>query len=349
MEVRLGDQLDFRNGSCAPARKATGRFPVYGANGPIGYTGEHNARGPLIVVGRVGSYCGSVHYCDSDIWATENALVCLAKNRQETQYWYYALQTCKLNEHRAGTGQPLLNQGILRDISVQTVSGPDRLRVAQLLGAFDEKIAANRRVIAAAEALMVATVESISDEVPLSCLADRSTVSLNPADFDDVVAHFSLPAFDEGAQPQIVDAGLVKSGKFLLSEPCVLFSKLNPRVPRIWNVMALPVEMAVASTEFVVLTPKFGDTSALWSAVRHRDVTDALQQKVAGTSGSHQRIRPAELLDVRVPDVRGLSTGTTQAITALGGQCQARRTECRWLSAYRRLLLPLVVSGELAV
>ncbi|MFZ1178835.1 MAG: restriction endonuclease subunit S, partial [Mycobacterium sp.] len=75
MKTRLGDHFDFSNGSSVPRRASDGRFRVYGANGAIGYAPEHNASGPLIVLGRVGSYCGSLRYCDSDVWVTENALV----------------------------------------------------------------------------------------------------------------------------------------------------------------------------------------------------------------------------------------------------------------------------------
>ena len=106
MKANLGDHLDFSNGSGSPVRTSDGDIPVYGANGPIGYATQPNARGPLIVIGRVGSYCGSVRYCDSDVWVTDNAFVCRAKNPLETRYWYYALQTCGLNDHRAGSGSP---------------------------------------------------------------------------------------------------------------------------------------------------------------------------------------------------------------------------------------------------
>jgi len=101
--VRLGDYLDFSNGSTPPVRESNGRYPVYGANGAIGYAAQSNASGPLIVVGRVGSNCGSLRYCDSDVWVTDNALACRAKYPAETRYWYYALQTCRLNQHRAGS------------------------------------------------------------------------------------------------------------------------------------------------------------------------------------------------------------------------------------------------------
>ena len=37
VQVRLGDHLDFSNGSGSRPRGSKGRFPVYGANGAIGY------------------------------------------------------------------------------------------------------------------------------------------------------------------------------------------------------------------------------------------------------------------------------------------------------------------------
>ena len=349
MKTKLGDHLDISNGSSLPGRVPVGRFRVYGANGAIGYAAQHNASGPLIVLGRVGSYCGSLRYCDSDVWVTDNALVCRAKDPQETRYWYYALHTCGLNEHRAGSGQPLLNQRILKDISVWTVAAHQRQRIAELLGALDDKISVNERVIEAAERLMVATAESVCDYAPLSRLASRSTQFVDPEEFDDVVAHFSLPAFDDGAKPRLVTDGSVKSGKFVLSEPCVLCAKLNPRIPRIWNVVSLPSQMALASTEFVVLRPIGVDTSALWSAVCQRDVLETLKQQVAGTSGSHQRIRPRDLLEVRVRDVRRLAPAALRTITGLGVLCHARRTESMRLSALRDALLPQLMSGKVRV
>src|SRR5262249_20697947 len=142
------------------------------------------------------------------------------------------------------------------------------------------KIAANNRVIVTAEALMLATTESVSEYVPLSSLVSRSTKFVEPGEFDATVAHFSFPAFDGGARPELVSARSIRSGKLVLPGRCVLFSKLNPRIPRIWNVVNLPAEMAVASTEFVVLMPTDVDTSALWSALRQREVSQTLQQLV---------------------------------------------------------------------
>lgn len=51
--------------------------------------------------------------------------------------------------------------------------------------------------------------------------------------FDYVVAHFSFPEFDDGVKPKIVATVAVTIGKFVLLEPCVLFAKLNSRIPLI--------------------------------------------------------------------------------------------------------------------
>ncbi|MGZ4509980.1 MAG: restriction endonuclease subunit S [Mycobacterium sp.] len=349
MTTTLGDHLDFRSGQRLPRGASSGRFCVYGANGVIGYAAEHNASGPLIVLGRVGSNCGSVHYSESDAWVTDNALACRPKDPRETRFWYYVLQACRLGGLRSGSGQPLLNQRTLRDVAVGRFPPRERRRIAALLGALDDKITANERVIEAAEALMVATVETVSEYVPLSSLARRSAAFLEPAEFDDMVAHFSLPAFDDGAKPQLVAAASVKSGKFLLAQPCVLVSKLNPKIPRIWDVVRLPQRMALASTEFVVLTPRGVDTSALWSAVRQPEVSERLARQVAGTSGSHQRVSPRDLLGVEVRDVRRLPAAASRTIAGLGALCHARRAERVRLAAFRDSLLPLLMSGRVRV
>lgn len=343
-KVRLGDHLEFRAGGVSPARAPDGSYPVYGSNGAIGYAAEHNARGPLIVVGRVGSYCGSVRYCDRDAWVTDNALICRARKPDETRYWYYALQTCGLNRYRAGSGQPLLNQTVLRDISVRAVPARDRRRIGETLGSLDDKVAANNRVVEAAEALMVAMVGRVPEKTALSNLATRSTRSLYPQGIDGRVAQYSFSAFDDGAHPSVVDGGAIKSAKFVLTGPCVLFSKLNPRIPRVWNVTSLPAEIALASTEFVVLRPIGVDTSAVWSALRQPDVSATLQRRVAGVTGSRQRIQPGELLDVEVRDVRQLSRATAETLSSLGAVCHERRAESARLSSVRETLLPQLIS-----
>lgn len=349
MAATLGDRLDFRTGDVPPPRSALGLNPVYGANGIIGRTFAHNAHGPLIVVGRVGSFCGSVHYCEGDVWVTDNALICRAHNADETRYWYYAMRNCGLNRFRAGSGQPLLNLNILRSIPVEVADASQRRQIGDLLGALDDKMAANDRVIAAAEGLMTTFVDRITERTRLSRLAQRSAECVQPQELRGTVAHYSFPAFDHDGQPALVDVNTIKSPKFLLTEPCVLFSKLNPRIRRIWNVSRLPIETALASSEFIVLRPIGVDPSVLWAALRQPDVSETLKKVVAGATGSRQRIRPSQLLDVTLPDVRCLDAHSALTIADLGAMCERRRAESAKLAAMRDKLIPLLMSGEIRI
>jgi type I restriction enzyme S subunit len=149
----LNQFLEFKNGKTSPSRKDDGNFTVFGSNGEIGRSNSANSQGPLIVIGRVGSYCGSLFYAESDAWVTDNAIICSSRDSRDVRYWYYALQTLNLNGRSSGSGQPLLNQGILGSIPFTPPEMPDRRGIAEVLGALDDKIAANTKLAATSSAL----------------------------------------------------------------------------------------------------------------------------------------------------------------------------------------------------
>lgn len=171
----LQDFLTFRNGKLSPERSSRGKFSVFGANGVIGKCNSKNAEGPSIVIGRVGSFCGSVKYSAEDSWVTDNAIICRSNNPLETRFWYYALLAQNLNSRSSGSGQPLLNQKILNSIPVAPPASHLRLAISDILGAIDDKIAANSRLIAAADALAEAQFRAALNEAhpkPLSSFAE---------------------------------------------------------------------------------------------------------------------------------------------------------------------------------
>src|SRR5690349_20344560 len=97
LSAPLSDYVDFRNGKSSPDRSDRGVIPLYGANGTIGTGDTANVQGPAFVIGRVGSYCGSLHFVPGPAWVTDNALIATASRLDECRYWFYALQTARLN------------------------------------------------------------------------------------------------------------------------------------------------------------------------------------------------------------------------------------------------------------
>lgn len=156
----LGAWLRFRNGKTSPERSATAGFPVYGSNGVIGQVDDTNVDGDSIVIGRVGSYCGSTYYSPSSCWVTDNAIIATAVDPIETRFWYYALTSVGLNRWSHGSGQPLLNQSILSAIPFAAPAPVARLKIAATLGAIDDRIESNRRLIHLIPDLVRAKVDS---------------------------------------------------------------------------------------------------------------------------------------------------------------------------------------------
>ena len=143
-ESTLGELLSFSNGKTSPERTDGLAHPVYGSNGIIGFSNKTNASPRTLIIGRVGSYCGSLYFSDDICWVTDNAILAKAINGNDSKYLFYLLHTLRLNDRRAGSGQPLLNQSILSSIPVVVPSPPEQRAIAHVLGTLDDKIELNR-------------------------------------------------------------------------------------------------------------------------------------------------------------------------------------------------------------
>lgn len=72
VETTVGELLSFANGRTSPERADGLPYPVYGSNEVIGYSNETNADEDTIVIGRVGSLCGSLYFSKHRCWVTDN-------------------------------------------------------------------------------------------------------------------------------------------------------------------------------------------------------------------------------------------------------------------------------------
>jgi type I restriction enzyme S subunit len=145
-EVKLSDIALFKNGK--KKTNEIGEIPVYGGNGIFDYTNKSN-HSNIIIIGRVGAYCGSVHYEPQSLWVSDNAIaVKNIKGVSNIKYLKYLLQTLQLNKRSIGTSQPLLTQSILKDIKIKIPSLKKQEEIAHLLSSFDNKIKNNNTIIA---------------------------------------------------------------------------------------------------------------------------------------------------------------------------------------------------------
>jgi type I restriction enzyme M protein len=101
-----------------------GEFPVYGGNGINGYHNEYFIENPIIVIGRVGAYCGSVIITQPKSWVTDNGLYVTEYLMEINQdYLAQVLSQLELNKYAKVGGQPSISQSTVyeRQIPVPTL------------------------------------------------------------------------------------------------------------------------------------------------------------------------------------------------------------------------------------
>ncbi len=189
-----------------------------------------------------------------------------------------------------------------------------------------------------------------------TCLADEielARVNVRPFEHpDEGFDHYSIPAFDDRRLPSLELGAEIKSNKYLVSGECVMVSKLNPRFPRVWRVDRSCLDRrAVASTEFLVLTdPRRWTLAFVYGLVTSSDFANRLASTAGGTSTSHQRVKPADvmnMIEVSPPaEVVKTYSAQVQPILKLADNLLQQNEVLR---ESRDLLLPRLVSGELDV
>ena len=228
-----------------------------------------------------------------------------------------------------GTGTTFLEvtKATLLDVEIPLPPLPTQRKIAAVLSAYDDLIQNNNRRIKILEDMAqtlyqewfvhfrfpghenVPMVESPLGPIPLgwkalkySDVVDLSRKGINPSKFpDEIFAHFSIPAFDSDCMPVLDRGDSIKSSKYLITEECVLVSKLNPHIPRVW-LPSLSIEhRSITSTEFLTLKPKFPiDCVFLYNLCRSPEFTAELAVRALGTSHSHQRVKPNDFLGMPV-------------------------------------------------
>ncbi|WP_413317146.1 restriction endonuclease subunit S [Agrococcus sp. 1P02AA] len=116
-----------------------------------------------------------VRYVREDITFDNNLMAALPiRDRVVPEFLYYLLRTVRLSEIAVGSALPYIKQTDLAAVATQVPALPAQHAIAEVLGALDDKLAANAKLIAAADRLATAKTRAAlypSTHKPLSELA----------------------------------------------------------------------------------------------------------------------------------------------------------------------------------
>jgi type I restriction enzyme S subunit len=124
-------------------------FPVFGANGFIGFTSAPTHTEEAIAVTCRGAACGAVHRVPAGTYITGNAMALdsIATQMVDPGYLYYALKSRGLADVVSGSAQPQITRASLGSVEVPLPPMADQRRVAALLASVDRRIDAGQAVI----------------------------------------------------------------------------------------------------------------------------------------------------------------------------------------------------------
>ena len=141
------------------------------------------------------------------------------------------------------------------------------------------------------------------------------------------------------------------SNKLVVKRNSVLLSKLNPHIPRIWLPDLHETRRSVCSTEFIVASASPGYSHEfLFSLFTSKAFASTYGTLITGTTGSHQRIRPENVLEMKnvIPPKKLVEVFKSQT-KPIFDLISRNIDQSRTLATLRDTLLPKLLSGELSV
>lgn len=137
-----------RPGDVTAEPSAERPYPVLGGNGVMGFSALWNVELPeILVIGRVGEYCGAVHRVFGRVWITDNALYAKEWLLPEANLHFVGkfLEHYDLNRFKRMAGQPLVTQGMINEHSIPLPRPDEQREIVVILDAIDRKIDLHER------------------------------------------------------------------------------------------------------------------------------------------------------------------------------------------------------------
>ncbi|WP_106495748.1 restriction endonuclease subunit S [Lentibacillus sp. Marseille-P4043] len=135
---------------------------------------------------------------------------------------------------------------------------------------------------------------------------NMSRKNVKPNDIpEEQFLHYSIPAYDNGEKPLLERGASIKSNKYLLKEPSILVSKLNPRINRVWKFDNEDKNKinSICSTEFMVYERKSSDIDLeyYYQFFKSKIFQRYLLNLQSGSTGSRMRVSPKDTLSIPIP------------------------------------------------
>ena len=262
-------------------------------------------------------------------------------------YYINAAAQSFINAHLVGAVQQHFNVGSAKRLRLPVLGLSTQRAIAEVLGALDDKIAANDKLAGAADSLVRAVLGRTggAGRVVLGDLFSNPRVAAKPpikADSYVGLEHLPRRLMWLG---QSGDADGLLSGKFWFSSDDVLFGKLRPYFHKV----VVSDRQGVCSTDILVLRPLRTELKGYsWAAASSDGVVERVSAMSAGTRMPRTNWSDLAGCEVEWPGETA-ALELSERVVAIRDRVAAALAESRYLAELRDTLLPHLMSGRITV
>ena len=211
-------------------------YPVYGANGVIGYYDNYNHEQETVIITCRGATCGTVNLTHPRSYVTGNAM-CLddVKDSVDIKYLFYSMQAYDFTKVISGTAQPQITRVGLEKVEFALPSLDMQRKIVSILDKTDSLIEKRRLQLEKLDDLIKARfVEMFGD--PVSNPYKLPMVFLG--ELSELITKGASPSWqgfnytDDPSQTLFLTSENVKNGYIDLSSPKYIEDKFNTKQKR---------------------------------------------------------------------------------------------------------------------
>ena len=145
--IRLSECLECSSSTLQESDVCkNGTYPVYGANGIVGYLDNYNTEKEAVYIIKDGSGVGTVSYVTGKCSATGTLNTLQAKEGYSLQYLYYMLKVFNFEPYKTGMAIPHIYFKDYGKAKIFCPSYTEQLKYARLLSAIDNKLSAEQSI-----------------------------------------------------------------------------------------------------------------------------------------------------------------------------------------------------------
>lgn len=146
--IRLSECLECSSSTLQESDVCeNGTYPVYGANGIVGYIDNYNTEKEAVYIIKDGSGVGTVSYVTGKCSATGTLNTLQAKEGYSLQYLYYMLKVFNFEPYKTGMAIPHIYFKDYGKAKIFCTSYTEQLKYVGLLSAIDNKLSAEQSIL----------------------------------------------------------------------------------------------------------------------------------------------------------------------------------------------------------